>query len=52
MCLINVCLQKFEAYDSSGAVVAGDKEKEVCVDTYRFLTYHIHTPSIYCSLGL
>lgn len=24
-----MCLQKFEAYDSNGAVVAGDKNKEV-----------------------
>lgn len=34
LCLFS--LQKFEAYDSSGAVVAGDKDKEVIQNAYWF----------------
>ena len=37
-----VSVQKFEAYDSNGAVVAGDKNKEVCFQVYWLIWTNLH----------
>ena len=40
--IYGVSVQKFEAYDSNGAVVAGDKNKEVRFRVYWLIRKNVH----------